>query len=292
MNKLFNRVALFAIVTVLTSHTAQAGFSGPVNLGAAGGFAALALTGNIDDSGPLTNPFTINGDVGVATSGKKFSASGSVSYNAHVFLHSGVTYNSSASNVPQPTTGASVDTLLDQAKTDAFNASAAALALGQNPTATYGTINNDFSITEANPGNYVFNLTGVNFSGGKVLTLSAPAGSSFVLNISTTFKLTFGSILLAGGLSPNDVLYNYTGTSDAAFSGGGNVSRVEGILLAPNATIGLHPGAIIGEAIGASVTMSSGAQIVVPEAPVTSLLIFGGLIATGVAMRRRRRRAI
>ena len=260
-----------------------------VSLGTAGSFSILALGGSIDDSGPTgpdASPHTVAGNVGVVTSGQKFQASGSVTYGGSVYLHSGVTYNSSANGVPQPTMNASVDSMLNQAKTDALNASAAATALGQNPTASYGTINSSLSITEANAGNFVFDITGVNFSGGKILTLSAPAGSTYILNITSALVLTGGSIVVAGGLTAGDVLINYTGTADVRFSGGGNSSRVYGTILAPNAAVKISPGYVGGAVIADSVTMSSGANVV-PEAPTTALLLFGGLLAAGVRLRFR-----
>jgi choice-of-anchor A domain-containing protein len=263
-----------------------------VNLGQAGNFSILALTGGIDDSGPLgpdANPHSVASNVGVVTSGQKFQASGSVTYGGKVFLHSGATYNNSAPGVPQPTMGAAVDSMLAQAKQDALNASAAATALGANPTATYGTINNNLSITKNSVGNFVFDITGINFSGGKILTLNAPAGSTYLLNISSQLVLTDGSILVAGGLSASDVLINYTGTSDIRFSGGGNSSEIDGTILAPNAHVALSPGVVVGSVIAGSIQMSSGANVVgVPEAPTLSLIMFGGLLAGGVGFIRRR----
>jgi choice-of-anchor A domain-containing protein len=278
--------AIFALVlAVALPERANASV---IDLGAAGQFAVLALNGGIDDSGPFTSPANVSGDVGLASSGQQFQASGSVQYDGRVYLRSGDSYNSSAPGVPQPTMGPAVDAFLGQARTDALNGSAIATLLGQNPTATYGTINSNFSIAENAQGSYVFNLQGIDFSGGKTLTLSAPAGSSFLLNISTTFKLTTGSILLGGGLHAADVLYNYTGAADVQFSGGGNASVVYGTILAPNATIGLHPGAVFGSVIGSAITMSSGAQVigVIPEVTPGSV-IFGFLgLVVAVASRR------
>src|SRR4029077_9384000 len=103
----------------------------------------------------------------------------SVTYNGPIYLHSGDTYNSSAPGVPQPTMGSSVDGMLAQEKTDAFNAST--FASGLSATATYGTISNNLTITEHSVGNYVFNIQSINFSGNKILTLDAPTGSTYVL---------------------------------------------------------------------------------------------------------------
>lgn len=269
-------------------------FPGGVTLGEAAHFAVLALGGSIDHSGPAgpnADPYNVNGDAGIVTSGQKFQASGSVSYGGHVYLHSGATFNSSAQGVPQPTMGPAVDTMLNQAKQDALNASAAATSLGASPTASYGTINSTFTISQASVGNYVFDITGINFSGGKILTLSAPSGSSFLLNVSSQIVLTSGSILVAGGLSAANVLINYTGTSDVRFSGGGNASRIDGNLLAPNATVKISPGVIMGSVIADDISMSSGADIVVPEASTTALLAFGSAIGIAGAVIRRRKLA-
>src|SRR5260370_9401130 len=122
-----------------------------LDLGAGGQFTLLARGGSIDDSGPVgpqANPYTVAGPVGVVTSGQKFQASGDVVYSGPVYLHSGVTYNSSAAGVPQPTTGPAVDSLLEQAKTDALNASPAGLQLGMNPTPTFWTISRPTSMIE------------------------------------------------------------------------------------------------------------------------------------------------
>jgi len=183
--------------------------------------------------------------------------------------------------------------MLEQAKTDAFAASAAALQLGMNPTATYGTINATTSITENSVGNYVFNITAINFSGGSTLTLNAPAGSTYLLNISTGITLTGGSILVAGGLTAADVLINYTGTDAVQFSGGGNTSQVYATILAPNAEVGLHPGLVVGSIIANSITMSSGADVIpVPEVTPSSVIFgFLGLVMAVTSRRTLMRRA-
>lgn len=285
IHHLFAGAALAALVLFSPANTARASV---VNLGQAGQFAMLALTGSIDDSGPTgpnANPYTVNGPVGVVTSGEKFQASGSVQYNGPIYLHSGVGFNSSAQGVPQPTMSAAVDAMLQQAKADAFAASS--FASGLAATATFGTINSTMSITENSVGNYVFNISTIDFSGNKTLTLDAPAGSTYVLNISNQIKLTGGSILVAGGLSAADVLINYTGDKKVQFSGGGNSSQVYGTILAPNAEVGLHPGLVVGSVIAGTITMSSGANVIpVPEVTPGSVIFgFLGLIVAATSRR-------
>ena len=260
-----------------------------VPLGEAGQFTLLALGGSIDDSGPTgpdADPYTVDGQVGVVTSGQQFQASGSVRYSGPIYLHTGVGFNSSAPGVPQPIRGAAIDSLLAQARLDAIAASNFALNL--TPTGTFGTINQTMTLSENSVGTYVFNINAISFSGNSALTLSAPAGSNFVLNISQGVALTGGSILVAGGLHASDVLINYTGTSEFRFSGGGNTSRVYGTILAPNATVGLHPGFVFGRVIANGITMSSGANVIMPIPEVTPGSVIFGFVGLIVAFTSRR----
>ena len=97
--------------------------------------------------------------------------------------------------------------------------------------------------------------------------------------------MTGGSILVAGGLNAADVLINYTGTSEFRFSGGGNTSRVYGTILAPNATVGLHPGFVLGSVIANAITMSSGADVIRPVPEVTPGSVIFGFLGLVVAYR-------
>jgi len=266
----------------------RASMIGDVDLGTAGDYTLLALTGSIQDSGPTgpdANPFSVNGPVGVVSAGQHFQDSGSRTYSGPIYLHTGDTFNNSAPGVPSPLSSGAIDAALAKASSDAFAASSFASSLS--PTATFGAITNSTSIMELTAGNYVFNITSITFSGGKSLTLDAPAGSSYVLNISSGLTLSPGNILLSGGLTANNVLINYTGTTDIHFSGGGNSSRVYGTILAPDATVVLSPGFVAGSIIAGAITMSSGANVIpVPEVTPSSVIF--GFLGLAVAVRSRR----
>jgi len=281
-------VTVAAVALPFLGSTATASMIGPVNLGTAGDFTILALNGDFQDSGPTgpdASPYSVKGKIGIVSSSGKFQSSGSRTYDGPIYLHTGATFQSSAPNTPSPQSSAAIDQMLAQASADAFAASNFAASLSA--TATYGTINNSMSITENAVGNYVFNITAINFSGGKTLTLDAPAGSNYILNISTGLTLSPGSILLAGGLTPDHVLINYTGTSTISFSGGANASRAFGNLLAPNAHVQITPGYVAGFIIAQSITLSSGANIVpVPEVTPSSVVF--GFIGLVVAFGSRR----
>lgn len=280
----FDRIALSTLAlaaAALFATNSSASMIGPVNMGAAGQFSILALGGDFQDSGPTgpdAAPYSVSGAIGIVSGSGKFQTSGSRTYNGPIYLHTGATFSSSAPGTPAPQSSAAIDSMLAQASADAFSASN--FAAGLAPTATYGTINNSLTISEAAAGDYVFNITSINFSGGKTLTLDAPSGSNFILNISTGLTLSPGSIVLAGGLTPDHVLINYTGTNTISFSGGGNASRVYANILAPHAHVQVTPGFIAGFVIADSITFSSGANVVpVPEpVPSTALLGFVGFV--------------
>src|SRR4029077_13153194 len=99
--------------------------------------------------------------------------------------------------------------------------------------------------------------------------------------------LSPGSILLSGGLTPNNVLINYLGTNDIKTSGGGNSSRIYANILAPNAHVQLTPGFVAGFIIASSIQMASGANVVpVPE--VTPGSVIFGFLGLVVAISSRR----
>jgi hypothetical protein len=173
--------------------------------------------------------------------------------------------------------------LLNAAWADAVNASANLASLA--PTQTLGAINSGMTITEAAVGHYVLSISSINLN-QTALTLSAPAGSTFVLNISGNITLNGGSqgngLLIAGGLRNSDVVYNLTGAnSNLTTTGGGNAQQIYGTVIATGtgASVNLHPGQINGEIIARTLTTSSGALGVIPEVTPNSVIFgFLGLI--------------
>ncbi|HUL30608.1 MAG TPA: choice-of-anchor D domain-containing protein, partial [Thermodesulfobacteriota bacterium] len=159
---------------------------------------------------------------------------------------------------------AATDAVLDQAVSDALKASQSAASL---PV----TITSPTSVTMSNPsqnititgglGSNVLNITNLAISNG-TLTLSAPHGGYFIMNVSGSFTLSGASkIILAGGITPSDVLYNFVGTGGGVAMSGG--SSVAGILLAPQRGIALSSSIVTGEIIsgGSSIAFSGTAQV-------------------------------
>ncbi len=246
-------------------------------------YAVLALNGNIQQSGPLPpsgdNQNNIQGNIGVASSGYKYQGSGSVNTPGSFDIHTGSNFQTSSHGIQGPVNqNSAADARLEAAKAAAFDTSA--FFASQTPTATYGSLGGDFTISQSSVGNYVFNISSISLSGNDRITLSAPAGSCFVLNITGNMSFSGSThISLAGGLTPANVLYNVLGTGSAvSFSGGGNSSGVDGIILAVNRSIQISPGLINGAVIGRDINMSSGASVigVVPE--VNASLVIPGFL--------------
>jgi hypothetical protein len=134
----------------------------------------------------------------------------------------------------------------------------------------------------------VYNINNLNLNQHDKLTLG---GGSYVFNVSGDFKISGDSqkagVFLDAGMSASDVLFNYTGSQDIAFTGGGagDNSQVYGIVLSPIQKVSLSPGTVFGEIIGGNnISIVSGSDVVgaVPEpatfmAGALLLLPFGRL---------------
>ena len=251
------------------------------------GNVGIQKNGKLQDSGPIIHGDLYLGDNAQAS----FSGSATVTGKVHLGNGAKVTPNSltQVHDNPQP--------LLDAARTAAINASATAALVPATSTRT--SIN--LSHTTLNLSAGVYNLKDFILDHTK-LTLTGKATDYFIFNISNpninslkngTFKLSSGKIVLAGGISESHVLFNYMGTKDVAFSGGGNDSVLHGIILALNANVNLAPGLVVGEIIsGKNISIVSGAQIKPPSVPdsgstLTLGLIGFGILATGYVRARR-----
>jgi len=153
------------------------------------------------------------------------------------------------------------------------NVSLAAAAL----TATAGSPTN-ISLTNSsltfnnNPfaGNYVMQLSNFVLN-NSTLTLNGLAGSAFVINVSNNFSLSNQSrILLSGGLTPSDVLFNLTGSGGTTQISG--ASLLKGTLLAYNpsgpqrtVTVTGWPSLVRGEVLANKVVVTRGGWVKKPH---------------------------
>jgi choice-of-anchor A domain-containing protein len=198
---------------------------------------------------------------------------------ASILLLLGMRSNCSA--LPVDLGAASAQSLLG--RLDAIDASAAAARMS--PTSSLNQINLRRKSLTLDAG--VYNLTNLRLNRS---TLTLSGSGTFVFNISSAFALKSSRVLLAGGATEANVLFNYTGTSDITLSGRGRRrgSVLHGIILALNAKVNLAPGLVVGEIInGSDISLSSGtiiqslvpSPLAVPEGASSTFLL--SLIALG-----------
>ena len=245
------------------------------SLGTAQDFSLLSLTGGVSQSGTSS----VQGTIGVAAPLSGYTGSGSIHDPGGFDILTTSTFQSSATGTSGPVDqNAQTDTLLLGAKAAASSTSTLASTAGLVPTASYGLLQNSTAISETNKGDYVFDLSGINLGGGSTLTLSAPAGSTFVLNVGSlllggAFNLSSAQIILTGGLTADDVLWNVLGSGSVNLAS----STVNGIVLALNRSVNVTGGEVNGELVGGSISLSgghvNGPPPVVPEANTVVVLI-------------------
>ena len=121
-------------------------------------------------------------------------------------------------------------------------------------------------------GKYVMKLNNFMLNNNSTLTLNGVAGSAFVINVSNNFSLANGSkIVLTGGLTPSDVLFNVRGGSGTFSIASG--SLFQGTLLAYNSTSSTQRTLTVsgantlarGELIANKVVVSNGAHVKKPK---------------------------
>jgi hypothetical protein len=232
---------------------------GAINVGSADYFSVLSIGDTT-----ITGPSFVTGNVGA---GGNFSMSdGHVDGN--IVLRSG---HSPKTSGPAKINGSVTnnDAQLNQALADAQMLSDTAAAEAVTPA--YASLTNvnisnpsqNITITGGPGQKVVLSLQSFAISNG-TFTLQGTATTSFIINVAKNFSLNNGSIVLSGGVVPQNVLFNIRGT-------GGQVSlnqgtNLPGILLALNRQVDLSGGHVTGKVIASQVVITSGGSVVSPSA--------------------------
>ena len=122
----------------------------------------------------------------------------------------------------------------------------------------------------------VFNVTSFSLMHGQTLTINGDVnGDSVVLNFTTSTDFD-GNVVLTGGLTPDNVLFNFVGGSNLAggpplrFNTDAQAGLAQGIFLDPNGLIGASPTNIFGRLFGgdsANFQFNGGSNITAPGTP-------------------------
>jgi hypothetical protein len=236
-------------------------------------WAAFSLGGGITETDVIdqfTGTTDIYGDVGVAGDGN-ISLSGSATIHGDLYWRTPGTLKLSGNAQITGTkhnNGAS-DLILDNGVSEANLASTQAASFTSS-FAYAGLTNITSSMTlyaqHDRPGNStVLNLNSIVLGNSATLTLVGTAVDNFILNVSTQFSLTAQSkIVLSGGLTWGDVLFNIKGTgTDVTIDG---QSTLNGILMANRRTVSLSGGSLVaGEVIANKIKLSGSSRIVNPS---------------------------
>jgi hypothetical protein len=256
--------------------------------GAIYGNVGIQQKGKLQDSGP-----TINGNLYLGNkSSAAFTSSSTVTGTVHR-ANAAIVSPNTLTTVNDSMT----QTTLSQARSQAMAASSMASSVASTSSLTNVNLGNTtMSLTSG-----VYNLSSLNLDHS---TLTLSGSGYFVFNISSNFVFNSGKVLLAGGASESNILFNYTGTSQVTLGGGtgSDESVLHGILLALNAKVNLSPGLVVGEIISGqdialmsgSVVQQDGAVAAVPDRASTlelSIIALGGIAAfRSLTLRSRARR--
>jgi hypothetical protein len=237
----------------------------------------------------LSGDLYLGNDASAQFSGS-YSDNRPVSGTVHLGNGATVSPNYSLNNISDGPQGA-----LSQARADAIAASAAASAL--TPSSNLAQINLKKQNVTLDAG--VYNLSSLNLNKS---TLTLSGSGSFVFNISSAFALKQASILLAGGATEANVLFNYTGTQDVTLSGSRKSGSVlHGIILALNSKVNLAAGLVVGEVIsGRDIAIGTNSAVVqqalsiatVPDRGSTLVLAVIAFVALAAFRARLARRAV
>lgn len=193
-----------------------------------------------------------NGDIGMNGSGQSgFHTERDATINGTVFSAQGELVQSNGATITGGVTSNPGQVAAAVANAENLNAAYAAMPATQ-PLSSINLGNKSSQTITGTSGANVLNLSSIEMGHATTLTLNAPAGSRFVINVAGEMKIgNTAQILLAGGITANDVTFNFPGSNGQVWVQ--FTSVVNGSILAPYRT-NLHidhtttvNGAVVGD---------------------------------------------
>ncbi len=267
-----NLIKLFFILSVLVILPCAAVNSIQQELGGAENFALFNLP---TSPNPHMNSGTTTGNLGIAGS-TQLSFDNPAILKGNVYLGDTAklqntgTINGSIFN-NQDTEGI----MLNQLVTNATNASS---YFGGLTGTSISSITTSQTLNATSAEN-VFNVGSINLN-NQTLTLNGTANQQFIFDITGNMNVQSGaSIVLKGGLTPNDVLFNLSGN----LSTSGPLVTINGVVLDVSGNVNMSEGLINGELIagGKTTQVVSGSYITETDVPVpepSTYILLGSLL--------------
>jgi choice-of-anchor A domain-containing protein len=216
-------------------------------------------------SSHLSDSAFVQGDFGAAGNGD-LTLMGHATIDGDVYFRSNGALNAQPGTTITGSQFHNQDALLDNDVAQAMAASNAAAALhATRAKENVDLRKNQRATFNGAPGEtVVLNLQSFQMSGNSTLTLQGSANTAYIINVRGQFSLADRArIILSGGLSWNDVLFNVRGRgSQVSLSGD---SQFNGVLLADARMVRLRDRAILnGEAIGGRFVLQGSSQVIHP----------------------------
>jgi hypothetical protein len=233
--------------------TAASATSTPITLGTAAGYGVL--TGK-NETTVLGGAFKMTGNLGLAA-GYNVQISGNNSETGRTYYDtsSGGSWSNSGTFAEQG--GSSITQSMSQAVSDAISASTSANALAA--TAGFGSQSGSTVTLNAltNLSENVLNVSSVSLTNGTItFNDNGNAGAKYIINVTGNFSLSNTTMVLTGGATAADIIWNIEGTGSSVSITGGTSY---GTFLVPqsNVTIG-GGGSLTGELIAGANSLGKG----------------------------------
>jgi len=260
--------------------------------------------GNTQGNVSITN-VTVNGNMGVGNSvygngGKKVNYSGPGAINGRFDFYNSTQYspsqfhNSNGSNVGPTSVNFGVAKVNNALTALTTLSSTLGGESGHNQAVANGTIINA-SAGNIHGGDSVFNITSLSLTDQSLVTINGDGTHDVVLNIALNSNINLkGQIILTGGLTPDDVLWNFTSSGKNIDLGKTTTGAFQGIILALNDKMSATNATLNGRFFGgdsqdfqivSGTTITAPPQQHVPDAGSTVLLMSVGLAFLAAAKR-------
>ncbi|MGO8676937.1 MAG: collagen-binding domain-containing protein [Limisphaerales bacterium] len=287
-----NRIILACVAAAATFQASAALTMGDDALGDAANYAVLyegsgshhftingtQVNGNIgigDPSGATTAKLQLNGPVTISGN---VNFAGTVNDNGPYSGNVSVSGSIAANNTTVQTDLANLNTL--SSTLGAESGTALTVNLNNNQSQT---INANSGTLDAY-GNRVFTVNSFNFGNGATLTISGNGSQPVVLNFSSAASFG-GTILVTGGITSDQVLFNVTGGSGLAGGNGlyiNSGATLTGTFLDPNGAITMGSSVLNGRLFGGGSqdeSLNSGSDINAPTpVPEPGTILAGALL--------------